>query len=85
MRKLLFGGIAIAVMMATPALGADLPVKALPYKAVPIVEAPSWTGFYVGAELGANWSSSLMDYYLPCQHWYGLANHWNRYFFAKEL
>ncbi len=58
MRKLLFGGIAIAVMMATPALGADLPVKALPYKAVPIVEAPSWTGFYVGAELGANWSSS---------------------------
>ena len=58
MQKLLFGGIAIALMMATPALGADLPAKALPYKSVPIVEVPTWTGFYVGAELGANWSST---------------------------
>ena len=57
MQKLLFGGIAIAVMMATPALAADMPVKA-PYKAAPLVEIPTWTGFYVGGELGASWTSS---------------------------
>lgn len=54
MRKLL---VAIAAATALPALGAsgalaaDMPVKALPVPAA----APSWTGFYLGGEVGGGW------------------------------
>jgi outer membrane immunogenic protein len=54
--------IAVAVVMAaafgTPAFGADL--SAPVYKA-PIVAAPapfSWTGFYVGGEVGGKWTDA---------------------------
>jgi outer membrane immunogenic protein len=52
MKKLLVVGIAAAAFCGAPALAADIPTKA------PIVKAPaivpfSWTGFYVGGNVGA--------------------------------
>ena len=46
----------IAGLMGTSALAADMAVKAPP----PVATAPasSWTGFYVGAALGAKWADT---------------------------
>jgi outer membrane immunogenic protein len=56
MRKLLLGLTAIGALVATPAMAADLgmPVKAPP---APVVPAYSWTGFYIGGEIGGGWAS----------------------------
>jgi outer membrane immunogenic protein len=57
MKKLLVAGIAAAAFCSAPALAADLPVKAPVYRAAP---APmfSWTGFYVGGNIGGAWGGS---------------------------
>jgi outer membrane immunogenic protein len=48
MRKLLLANLAaVATAMATPALAADMPVKAAPF-----AERFSWTGCYVGGHIG---------------------------------
>jgi opacity protein-like surface antigen len=58
MKKLLAGSATIfALVLAGPALAADLPVKAPVYKA-PVI-APvvyDWTGFYVGGNVGYSWA-----------------------------
>ena len=46
-------GIAVAMLAATPAMSADLPVKA-----PPIVAVYNWTGFYVGGNVGYTWGRS---------------------------
>jgi outer membrane immunogenic protein len=48
MKKLLIAGAALAALIGTPALAADLPFKA------PLPPAPawSWTGFYLGGNIG---------------------------------
>src|SRR5262245_56351179 len=51
MRKL-FLGVTAAVAMATPAVAADLPVKAPPLA----VAGYSWTGCYVGVAGGFKWA-----------------------------
>ncbi len=52
MRKLLVATVAAATALsAMDALAADMPLKAPP---LPYV-APSWTGFYLGGELGGGW------------------------------
>jgi outer membrane immunogenic protein len=58
MRKTLFGIAAAAVLLAgTPALAADLAPVAPMYKAPPMVMAPqTWTGFYIGGDVGGAWS-----------------------------
>ena len=43
------------------ASAADLPVKAPVYKA-PVAVAPSWTGFYIGANVGGGWGNRDVDY-----------------------
>jgi outer membrane immunogenic protein len=48
MKKLLFACITATTFCGAPALSADMPVKALP----PPTAVPSWTGFYVGGNLG---------------------------------
>jgi outer membrane immunogenic protein len=61
MNKLLIGSAALAVLIAGPAMAADLPpapAVAPMYKAPVFVPAFSWTGFYVGADGGYGWGNS---------------------------
>lgn len=55
MQKLL-AAVALSALLTAPALGADLrrpmPVKAPP---APVVTAYSWTGCYLGAQIGLQW------------------------------
>src|SRR5258708_1216248 len=55
MRRFFVGSIALATLIAGPAMAADMPVKAQVYKAPPPVAVLSWTGFYVGANAGYSW------------------------------
>jgi outer membrane immunogenic protein len=56
MRKLFLGSIALAAIIASPAMAADMPVKAPVYQAAP---APmfNWTGFYAGLNAGYGWGN----------------------------
>jgi outer membrane immunogenic protein len=59
MKKLLQGSAALLVLAtAGSAMAANLAVKAPVYKAPVMAPAYDWTGFYVGAELGAKWANS---------------------------
>lgn len=55
MRNLLLGSVALLVLAASGAQAADLPRRAAP--PAPIYVAPifTWTGFYVGAQIGGGW------------------------------
>jgi outer membrane immunogenic protein len=54
MKKLLLGSIALVALSAgSPALAADMPVKARVAPPPPIF---TWTGFYVGAQIGGVWA-----------------------------
>lgn len=57
-----FGSFALATLMAGPAMAADMPVKAPVYKAPPPVAVHSWTGFYVGGNVGYSWGRSSNDW-----------------------
>jgi len=46
---------AVALSMATPALAADMPMKAAPPPLLPVF---SWTGFYIGGNIGGAWSNN---------------------------
>jgi outer membrane immunogenic protein len=52
MKNLLMVSAALAVLLGTPALAADMPVKAPP----PPAPVWSWTGFYIGADAGYAWN-----------------------------
>ncbi len=52
MKRVLLGIAAIAALIGSPALGADMPVKAPPAPPPPVW---SWTGFYFGGHLGYGW------------------------------
>jgi outer membrane immunogenic protein len=54
MKKILLGTTALFAMAATPALAADIPVKAPPY-IPPVVVAYSWTGCFIGGNGGGLW------------------------------
>jgi outer membrane immunogenic protein len=64
MKKLLLGGTMLAALAVTaPAIAADLPVKAPVYKApVMAPEVFSWTGFYIGGNLGYSWGRGDTDF-----------------------
>src|SRR6516225_8974923 len=61
MKKLLLAGIAFAALVAGPATAADLarPVHRRPV----VVAAPvyTWTGFYVGGNVGGSWGNARTD------------------------
>jgi outer membrane immunogenic protein len=66
MKKLILGSVALAAMITGPAMAADMPVRAPSVYRAP-APAWSWTGFYVGGEVGAKWlndrwtATSLFD------------------------
>jgi outer membrane immunogenic protein len=52
MRKAAIGIVAVAAMIGTPVLAADMAVKAPPQPPAPVY---SWTGFYIGGNVGYGW------------------------------
>jgi outer membrane immunogenic protein len=56
MKRSLFGIAAIAALIGTPALAADMPLKAPP------VPYYNWSGFYVGAEGGGGWATETVTH-----------------------
>ncbi len=59
MQKIVIGIAAIATLIGTPALAADMVVKAPPPAPAPVY---SWTGFYIGANIGGGWGAQSVDY-----------------------
>jgi outer membrane immunogenic protein len=57
MKKFLLGSVALAAMIAGPAMAADMPLKAPP----PVV-VYSWTGCYVGGHVGGKSSNADLHY-----------------------
>jgi outer membrane immunogenic protein len=51
MKKFLLGSVALAAMIAGPAMAADMPLKAPP----PVVTYYDWSGYYIGFSLGGMW------------------------------
>jgi outer membrane immunogenic protein len=51
----LLRGAALPLLIATPAMAADLPVKAPPAPPPPAATLPNWTGVYVGLDAGYAW------------------------------
>jgi outer membrane immunogenic protein len=58
MSKTLIGIAAAAALAGTPALAADMPLKAPP----PPAAVFSWTGFYVGGNIGYSWGDAHDDF-----------------------
>ncbi len=60
MKKLLLGLVAIGALIAGPAMAADL---GMPLKAPPAPVAPvySWSGFYLGGQVGYGWGTSYQQ------------------------
>jgi outer membrane immunogenic protein len=57
MKSRLLRGVALPVLLASPAMAADLPVKAPPAPA-PLPAISNWTGFYVGLNAGGAWAKT---------------------------
>jgi outer membrane immunogenic protein len=58
MRKSVIAGVAFAALIGSPAFAADMALKGPP---APIAPAFSWTGFYIGANLGAGWNQGNLS------------------------
>jgi outer membrane immunogenic protein len=56
MKKLILGSVALAAILAGPAMAADLKVKAPVLKAPPPAPVYSWSGFYIGVNAGYTWN-----------------------------
>jgi outer membrane immunogenic protein len=54
--RFLYG--ALPVLIASPAMAANLPVKAPPAPAPAAIPVPIWTGFYVGLNAGYAWGQN---------------------------
>jgi outer membrane immunogenic protein len=61
-RRLLWGA-ALPALLASPAIAADMPVKAPPPPPPPVF---SWTGFYAGLNAGGTWARSDADTSVNC-------------------
>lgn len=61
MKKLLYSSVSL-IVLASAANAADLPLKGAAYRAAP-PPAPSWTGFYFGANVGISGHNASLDYF----------------------
>src|SRR5262249_46243106 len=61
MNKILYGSVALAAMLAGPAMAADMGVPR-----APVVAPPSWTGFYVGGNIGGVWGNTDPGFIAGC-------------------
>jgi outer membrane immunogenic protein len=56
MKKFLFGSVAAAALFTAPALAADMtPAPAPVYSKAPMMPVFSWTGFYIGGNIGGHY------------------------------
>jgi outer membrane immunogenic protein len=62
-KRRLLRGAALPALLASPAIAADMPVKAPP---PPPPAVFSWTGFYVGLNAGGTWARSNADTSVNC-------------------
>lgn len=64
MNKSFLGLVAVGALVAAPAMAADL---GMPLKAPPAPVAPvfSWTGFYIGGNLGGSWGDVPETFAIP--------------------
>jgi outer membrane immunogenic protein len=62
MKNLLQTSAVLMVLAASPAMAADIAVKAPPPAAVPVY---SWTGYYVGGNVGGVWSDDKASLVFP--------------------
>jgi outer membrane immunogenic protein len=71
MKKLLLAGVAVAGLLAAGAASAaDLPMRSMAPPPPPMISAVpvfTWTGFYVGAQLGYAWNNNENDFAIPGQ------------------
>lgn len=57
---------AVAVVgFASVSSAADMPTKAPVLKAAPAMAVPSWTGFYIGGDVGGAWTSNTGTWSIP--------------------
>jgi outer membrane immunogenic protein len=61
MKKLLVAGAALTALIGTPALAADMALKAAPPPPAPVC---IWCGFYIGANAGGSWDNNDTATYL---------------------
>lgn len=54
MKRILFAGLGLVALAAQPALAADMALKAPP----PLAPIWTWTGFYIGGQVGGAWAES---------------------------
>ncbi|MFL5184480.1 MAG: outer membrane protein [Microvirga sp.] len=64
MKKILLSSVAL-LGLATGALAADLPSRSAPAPIIAAVPVFTWTGFYVGAQIGYGWNANDNDIVLP--------------------
>jgi outer membrane immunogenic protein len=60
MKKLILAGVAIAALFSGSAMAADIRTRPV-YKAPPPPPVFSWTGFYIGANVGYGWADTSAD------------------------
>lgn len=68
MKKFLLSGVALAVLVATPALAADMATRGPVYKAPAAAPLFNWTGFYIGAHAGYGWGDTT---FTDTDGWFG--------------
>ncbi len=62
MKKSLLGLVAVGALIAGPAMAADMPLKAPP---APVPPPFSWTGWYIGGNVGGSWGDVPEDFLIP--------------------
>ena len=72
-RKILLASVAVAAMTGAAA-AADLPSRKAPVAYAPVAMAYSWTGFYVGGQIGYAWGEHKGKIYTPANVLIGTQN-----------